>query len=216
MTAKTSTSDLYVQYGCGFSAPDKWVNFDASYALIWEKLPLLGRLYTKNSQRFPENVRHGNIVKGLPIGTNSCKGVYASHVLEHLALDEFHQALENTKRILRKGGIFRLVVPDLESLARAYISGLSQGNANAAEEFLKSCHLGRPTSRHGFVGLLRRLFNRSDHLWMWDHPSLIAVLSQHGFSNIRRCRFGDCEDPMFSLVEEPGRFTGAAAIESCA
>jgi hypothetical protein len=34
----------------------------------------------------------------------SCRGVYASHVLEHLALDEFHRAIENTMRILEKGG----------------------------------------------------------------------------------------------------------------
>jgi len=48
----------------------------------------------------------------------SCRGVYASHVLEHLALDEFHRAIENTMRILEKGGVFRLVVPDLEWAAR--------------------------------------------------------------------------------------------------
>jgi hypothetical protein len=56
----------YVQYGCGWSAPKEWTNFDASLTLKWERLPILGR-YTKNSQHFPVNVRPGDIVKGLPV-----------------------------------------------------------------------------------------------------------------------------------------------------
>ena len=105
---------MYVQYGCGFSAPAEWVNFDASMTLRWERMPIAGRMFTKNSARFPSNVRCGDIVKGLPISDGSCRGVYASHVLEHLAQEDFHKALENTKRILTGGGLFRLVVPDLE------------------------------------------------------------------------------------------------------
>jgi hypothetical protein len=40
------------------------------------------------------NVRIGDIVKGLPVPNQSCRGVYPGHVLEHLALDQFHVALE--------------------------------------------------------------------------------------------------------------------------
>jgi hypothetical protein len=36
----------YVQYGCGWSAPKEWVNYDASPTLKWERIPILGR-YTK-------------------------------------------------------------------------------------------------------------------------------------------------------------------------
>src|ERR1700733_6668534 len=79
----------YVQYGCGWSAPKEWINFDASLTLKWERLPILGRCYTKNALPFPPNVKPGDIVKGLPIRAESCQGVYASHVLEHLALEDF-------------------------------------------------------------------------------------------------------------------------------
>src|SRR5579883_3262393 len=96
---------LYVHYGCGLTAPAGWLNFDASPTLRWERMPLLGRLYTKNAERFPAGVRYGDIVRGLPIPEGSCKGIYASHVLEHLALNDFHRALENTRRMLAPGGI---------------------------------------------------------------------------------------------------------------
>ncbi len=41
-----------VQYGCGWSAPFSWRNFDASLTLRFERLPLIGHLYTKNESRF--------------------------------------------------------------------------------------------------------------------------------------------------------------------
>src|SRR3569623_886783 len=95
----------YVQYGCGWSAPEGWENYDASLTLRWERLPVVGS-YTKNAQRFPANVRPGDIVKGLPVPDGSCRGVYASHVLEHLTLADFHQALRNAHRMLEKIGHF--------------------------------------------------------------------------------------------------------------
>jgi len=43
----------YVQYGCGFSAAESWRNFDALLTLYFERLPVIGKLYTKNNLRFP-------------------------------------------------------------------------------------------------------------------------------------------------------------------
>ena len=111
---------LYIQYGCGLSAPMGWRNFDASPTLRFERLPVIGRFYTKNDIRFPMNVEYGDIVKGLPIEINSCKGIYCSHILEHLSLNDFRIALKNTYRILQPGGVFRLVLPDLEYYINQY------------------------------------------------------------------------------------------------
>jgi SAM-dependent methyltransferase len=210
----TGTISSYIQYGCGWSAPEEWSNFDASLTLKWERVPVLGRSYTKNAHRFPENVEPGDIVSGLPIADESCQGVYASHVLEHLTLKDCHIALQNTYRLLRKDGIFRLVVPDLEWSAREYIARLDRGDPNANSFFLAETRLGRDTGDHGLMGLANKLFNTSTHLWMWDESSMAQALREHGFRQIRRCRFHDCEDPMFSLVEDSGRFERAVAMEA--
>jgi predicted SAM-dependent methyltransferase len=210
----STTVANYVQYGCGWSAPKEWTNFDASLTLKWERLPILGRTYTKNALRFPSNVNPGDIVEGLPIPDESCQGVYASHVLEHLALADFHHALENTYRILRKGGVFRLVVPDLEWPAREYLARLDRGDSNANAFLLRATRLGIETRERGLAGLAKKLFNTSSHLWMWDQASMTQALREHGFEQIRRCRFGDSEDSMFSLVEDPIRFEHAVAMEA--
>lgn len=105
---------IYVHYGCHHCASPEWLNFDASPTLRLERLPVVGRLVRKNARRFPANVIYGDIVLGLPVSPDSCNGVYCSHVLEHLALEDCRRALLNTHRIMKRGGIFRMVLPDLE------------------------------------------------------------------------------------------------------
>ena len=111
--------DAYVQYGCGFCAPATWRNFDASPTLRFERIPVIGSLYSRNASRFPDNVEYGDIVRGLPVANGSCRAVYCSHVLEHLSLDEFRRALRNTRAVLQDGAIFRLVMPDFEQCVNA-------------------------------------------------------------------------------------------------
>jgi predicted SAM-dependent methyltransferase len=116
--------------------------------------------------------------------------------------------------MLRQGGIFRLVVPDLEWAAREYIARLDQGDPEANTFFLGETILGCERREGGLIGLVRKLFNTSAHLWMWDECSLTKALRDHSFLQIRRCRFGDCEDIMFSLIEDRGRFENAVAMEA--
>jgi len=205
-----SINNLYVQYGCGWCAPDGWVNYDASPTLRFERIPVIGHFYTKNASRFPKNVRYGDIVKGLPIEPNSCRGIYCSHILEHLALDDCERALSNTFRYLQQGGSFRLVVPDLEQLVNEY---LLKHSSEAAHEFMENACLGRKQRARGLWGNLKDWLGNSSHLWMWDERSMKSKLNEYGFTAIRRCSFGDAKDRQFSEVEEKNRFDKCLAME---
>jgi hypothetical protein len=200
---------LYVQYGCGFSAPEGWLNFDASPTLRFERSPV-GFLYTRNASRFPGGVRYGDIIRGLPISDSSCRGLYCSHVLEHLALEDCDKALAHSLLYLEPGGIFRIVVPDFAAYVRTYNEHASD---DAAIVFMESSALGRRQRLRGLQGLLQHWLGNSAHLWMWDERSLAARLRQHGFVNIRRAACGDSEDPRFAEVENPDRFIDALAIQ---
>jgi hypothetical protein len=202
--------DLYVQYGCGLSAPPGWLNFDASPTLWFERLPLLGRLYSKNAERFPANVRYGDIVRGLPIPADSCRGIYCSHVLEHLAAAEADLALAHTRQYLQPGGTFRLVVPDLRQLAAAY---LADPSSDASDRFMRDTNLGREQRPRNLPAFLKSWLGNSPHLWMWDEHSMAAKLSEHGFSEIRRAQFNDAEDRRFNEVEDRERFDGCLAMQ---
>jgi predicted SAM-dependent methyltransferase len=163
-------------------------------------------LFQRGSTIFPKDVRYGNIVTGLPIPDGSADGIYASHVLEHLSLEDFRAALNNTYRLLRPGGLFRLVVPDLEIRSRKYLEKLELGSPDANSWFMRTSHLGTEHRNRSPAALARAVFGSSAHLWMWDEKSLTAALHQVGFINIRRCKFNDSEDETFQLVEDAGRF----------
>ena len=200
----------YVQYGCGWCAPETWRNFDASLTLRFERLPVIGRLYTKNDARFPENVEYGDITRGLPVPDDSCRGVYCSHILEHLSLEDFRSALINTHRILEKGCCFRLVVPDLECSINRYINDLSP---EAALIFMAETLLGREKRNRGVKGLAYDWFGNSMHLWMWDYKSLVRELGNAGFVSIRRAEYGDAADVMFNEVEQNKRWQHCLGVE---
>ena len=131
--------DAYLEYGRGFCAPASWRNFDASPTPQFERIPIIGSLYSRNGLRFPDNVEYGDIIRGLPVADGSCRAVYCSHVLEHLSLDEFRRALRNTRELLQGGAMFRLVMPDFEECVKAYTS--SQ-DADAAIRFMSTSGLG--------------------------------------------------------------------------
>ncbi len=198
---------MYVNYGCGFTAGEGWLNFDSSPTLRFERIPVVGKLYTKNQRRFPNQVIYGDITKRLLCNENEADGIFASHVLEHMPYDDCLVALRNTYAMLKPSGIFRLVVPDLEIRARRYVDDLHKRDPRANEDFLTACHLGVRARPHGAMQWVAHLFGGSAHLWMWDEPSMTETLRSAGFVRIRRCRFGDCEDSMFARVEEKGRFS---------
>jgi SAM-dependent methyltransferase len=200
--------ELYVQFGCGFSAPQNWRNFDASPTLRFEKMPIVGRLYSRNGNRFPANVEYGDIVKGLPLPDESCAAIYASHVLEHLSLEDFQAALKNTFKLLQPDGLFRLVVPDLETLAKRYVES---GDPNAAVDFMRETSLGTENRSRTLRGFARSWLGNSSHLWMWDFKSLTQELSKTGFVDIRKCAAGD--EPVFTDAEDPGRFVDSLAVQ---
>ena len=202
-----------VQYGCGWQAPPNWLNFDSSPTLRFERLPFVGRLYTKNARRFPENVFYGDIVKGLPVPNGSVARLFASHVIEHLCYQDAQLALKRSHELLKPGGLFRLIVPDLKARAQKYISAADRNSPVAAIDFMRSTMLGREYRPRGLRAAIVETFGGSHHLWMWDEASLSAALLEQGFVNIRRCSFGDSEDPLFAEVEDRTRFIDGDFIE---
>lgn len=206
---------LYVQYGCGLSAPGQWINYDVSPTLRIQKLPLIGRLL-KNSlnTNFPKNVKYGDILKGLSIELNSCDGIYCSHTLEHLSYYDCKTAIKNTFDLLKPGGIFRCVVPDLETSARKYVTALNEGDSNAGNQFIQETLLGIERRKKGIKNLMIQYYGNAHHLWMWDKYTLKKELELAGFSSVRQCRYNDSDDEYFKFVEDVGRFSDAVAFEA--
>jgi len=109
---------LLANLGCGGSTHPDWLNFDFR-ELTPDVLP--------HDLRTP-----------LPLPDASCAAVYSSHVLEHFNRAQAPRFLRECWRVLRPGGILRLVVPDLETIARLYLENLQAalaGDAQAARQY---------------------------------------------------------------------------------
>jgi len=68
-----------------------------------------------------ESVQSCDISKGLPFDDRLFDAVYHSHVLEHLTPGAGRALLAECWRVLRPGGVVRVVVPDLEQIASLYL-----------------------------------------------------------------------------------------------
>ncbi len=205
-------ADEYVQFGCGMCAPNNWLNFDAGPAFwLQSRLPFLSPMLVKKGfPKYPKNIHYGDVIKGLPVQPQSAQGVYCSHVLEHMSLEEFRIALRNVFSYLRPGGVFRLVLPDIEQLTNAY---LNDPDPEAAHRFMRDSFLGEESITRGVGSLPSALFGRARHYWMWDYKAMAKELADAGFVNIRRAQFGDSSHTRFNEVEDITRWENCLGVE---
>jgi SAM-dependent methyltransferase len=127
--------------GCGPNAPAGWLNVDGSWNAwlsnhrrLRKALTTVG-LIGKDSPGVQWNVHPlvHDLAKPLPFEDNSVSVVYGAHVLEHLYLIDAQRLLSECKRVLRPGGVIRLVVPDLRSMAAGYLKNKNGGNSSPSE-----------------------------------------------------------------------------------
>ncbi|CAE8604631.1 unnamed protein product, partial [Polarella glacialis] len=70
----------------------------------------------------------------LPFSEASCSYVYASHFFEHLAYPNLvDAAFQEVRRILRPGGVLRIVVPDAEEWLRAHLESADTSSSQSPQ-----------------------------------------------------------------------------------
>jgi predicted SAM-dependent methyltransferase len=97
---------ILVNVGCGARFDDRWINLDGD--------PLDNR------------VEQYDCRQRLRFQDGSVDALYSSHLIEHLSPMLARYFVEESFRVLRPGGVFRLVTPDLEKLASEYLKNLHQ------------------------------------------------------------------------------------------
>ena len=104
--------------GCGNRYHHSWINMDFS-------------------PRGADVIAH-NLYKGIPSESNTFDVVYHSHLLEHFPKKYAPGFLQECYRVLKLGGILRVVVPDLEQIVRWYLVLLEkslQGDQDAKNRY---------------------------------------------------------------------------------
>ena len=124
-----------------------------------------------------EGVIAHNLQLGIPFSDSSFNVIYHSHVLEHFSKTEAEPFIKESYRVLRPQGILRVVVPDLEEIARVYLKTLDKVSAGFEEEI------------SNYEWILLEMYDQT----VRNKPGgeMISFLSRQNFSNqdfvIKRC-----------------------------
>ena len=92
--------------GCGYNYHPDWVNVD---------------FISTGDEVIPHD-----LTAGVPFSSEMFDAVYHSHVLEHFTAQQGNFFIKECFRVLKRGGILRIAVPDLEGITRNYLKQLEE------------------------------------------------------------------------------------------
>ena len=132
-----------------------------------------------------EHLDHDDITN-LPYEDESVDLIYASHVLEYFDREEVLDILSEWTRVLKKGGVLRIAVPDFESMAIMYV--MNKNTLNKVE--LRS-----------FLGPLYGKMQMGDqtiyHKTTYDFDELSNILKSVGIESVTRYDWRQTEHSEF-------------------
>jgi len=122
-----------------------------------------------------------DVRRGIPFPDGSVSKIYSSHFMEHLTFKEGQRFLKECKRVLRRGGIFSVCVPNARLYLEAYV-------------------MNRSLDENRYFGLNKSAFNRTtridyanytaymdgQHKYMFDEENLLFIMNSIGFQRVRR------------------------------
>ncbi len=170
-------TDLLVNVGAGDVGKEGWINLDG---------------YRAKGITFRWDAR-----KSLPFRDKSVRGLFAEHFFEHIDYrQEAPRFLAEAHRVLKDGGILRIIVPDAEKYLKAYANGDWQtlSSIRPLDPQRKDFHFDfKYNTRMELINVIFR--QESEHKFAYDFETLELLLNRNGFQQVVKQTFGKCLDP---------------------
>jgi len=191
--------------GCGNQTPESWINVDYALGAKFAKIPILNKIGLTRI-KWDRNIVIHNLKKPFPWKTESIDIVYSSHTLEHFTREDGYRFLEECHRVLKPGGIIRIVVPDLKATIKGYLEGKIR-----ADFFVENLLVLYPSSKR-FIKKILMPFTFFPHKCMYDTETLISILEQIGFETMER-KESDSSITDINIIEIPSRLKDSVLVE---
>lgn len=195
--------------GCGSQVVDRWINVDYALGARIAKYPLVSFLINRIklfNLSWDKRIFIHDLTCELPWADEEVDIIYTSHTLEHLSKQDGYYLLSESFRILRNGGVLRVVVPDLNIAVDQYNNG-----EILAEDFLE--HLGVKLSKaRGLRGIIKKL-NEYPHQCMYNVDRLMAILERIGFV-VHEMAYAESRIDDIEEIELKGRTKDAIVLEA--
>lgn len=119
-----------------------------------------------------------DLAKPLPYPNESADFIFTEHVIEHLTTHQAWNFLEESYRILKRGGVIRTAFPDLERIDRLY------DDPYLEHSFRRGW--SEPTRK----GVVKSIIFNFGHQSIWTLDTLRIVLVVIGFGRVSRTSVG--------------------------
>lgn len=175
--ALRGAQDLSVNIGSGGKGLAGWVNIELAYA---------GDTTLALDFRQP-----------LPLADGSVARLLAEHVVEHVDFrGDVPGMFADWHRVLKAGGVARIIVPDGKRFAEAYVGNdpvlwKGLGWHPLPEDILTPMHA------------LNHIFHQGgEHLFAYDFQTLELALKQAGFSAVHHMAYQQSIDPQLAIDQQ--------------
>ena len=180
-----------INLGCGLRVSKGWTNIDGSLNALIASFPnfLHGFAYrftgSKNYYSLDDYKKilrenkfiYHDLSYSLPLPKNSVNFIYSSHFFEHLFKDDTENLLKACYDSLKKDGLIRISIPDLEYAVSLYKLG-------------KKTHM---LDHYFFVAGKGSYLAR--HKYMYDFELINKLLQNAGFKNIKKQKYQKGKSP---------------------
>jgi predicted SAM-dependent methyltransferase len=165
---KTTTPKLHI--GCGWRLLDGWLNTDL------ELIP---------------DVMEMDATQRFPFGDGTFQYVYTEHMIEHVPYPQGIYMLRECHRVMRNGGVIRVITPDLAAMMRLYGGDLSADQKKYLSWF---CQTFVPAEYPpGAVSTINAMFRLWGHQFIYDEATLADAMRAAGFSSVTRWSLGESD-----------------------
>ncbi len=146
----------------------------------------------------------------LKIKDESVDGITCEHTMEHLSYSDDEKLMSECYRILKPGGVLRIILPDVSKFLNAYANNdVAWFNEWEKLYFTNSLNPERAKRKlHSKMGAVSFVLQEYGHISAWDEETLRFYLSKVGFSKIdvKAYREGAKKELLIDLDSETRKF----------
>jgi predicted SAM-dependent methyltransferase len=188
---KTEKPKLHI--GGGWRLLDGWLNTDI------ELIP---------------NVMRMDATEPFPFAENTFQYVYTEHMIEHVPYQQGSRMLQECHRVMRDGGVIRVITPNLAAILGLYKDELWPDQ----EEYLQwFCRTFVQEGRLDAVYAINAMFRNWGHQFLYDERTLSDSMCAAGFRAVQRSALGKSPHLELQNMENEQRYPkGLLNFESVA
>ena len=144
-----------------------------------------------------------DVREGLPLEGESVDYIASVHFLQEIPLEDLVGTLGELRRVLKRGGTVRLVLPDLDKGIRAYLDA-------DKEHFVVPDEDARSLGGKFIFHML--WYGHSRVLFTYDF--IEELLLKAGFERVERCAYGETASGISGILELDNREDESLFVEA--